>query len=199
MNRDYDVIIVGAGHNGLTAAGYLARAGKKVLVVERNAKVGGMTTSGFMIPEAPNHMVTPCAIEIIYLRQTGVIEDLELAKHGLRMIEPDPPYAYLHPDGSSICLFRDPKRTAEDIARIHPADGKAYLKFMEVLNALYEIGSPMMALDQGRPQPKVLWQMVKALVRNRKLRSELEAITSATSDQVACEWFEHPATIAYLT
>ncbi|KJS08503.1 MAG: beta-carotene ketolase [Gammaproteobacteria bacterium BRH_c0] len=199
MNRDYDVIIIGAGHNGMTAAGYLSRAGKKVLVVERNAKVGGMTTSGFMIPEAPNHMVTPCAIEIIYLRQTGVIEDLELAKHGLRMIEPDPPYAYLHPDGSSICLFRDPKRTAEDIARIHPADGKAYLKFMEVLNALYEIGSPMMALDQGRPQPKVLWQMVKALVRNRKLRSELEAITSSTSDQVACEWFEHPATIAYLT
>ena len=62
MNRDYDVIIIGAGHNGMTAAGYLSRAGKKVLVLERNAKVGGMTSSGFMMPEAPNHMVTPCAI-----------------------------------------------------------------------------------------------------------------------------------------
>lgn len=199
MNRDYDVIIVGAGHNGLTAAGYLARAGKKVLVVERNAKVGGMTTADYMIPEAPQHLVTPCAVEIIYLRQTGVIEDLELAKHGLRMIEPDPPYAYLHPDGTSICLFRDPKRTADDIARIHAGDGKAYLKFMEVLNALFEIGSPIMALDQGRPQPKVLMKLIGALIRNRKLRRELEAIASATSDQVACEWFEHPATIAYLT
>lgn len=199
MNTDYDVIVVGAGHNGLTAACYLARAGQRVLVVERGAKVGGMTSSGFMIPEAPEHLVTPCAVEIIYLRQTGIIEDLELAKHGLKMIEPDPPYAYLHPDGRSIGLFRDMKRTADDISRIHPADGKAYMKFMEILNALYEIGTPIMAMDQGRPQLKVLLQLIGALIRNRKLRRELEAIASATSDQVACEWFEHPATIAYLT
>lgn len=199
MNKDYDVIVVGAGHNGMVAATYLAKEGKKVLLVERNAKVGGMTSSGYMIPEAPQHLVTPCAVEIIYLRQTGIIEDLELAKHGLHMIEPDPPYAYLHPDGTSICLFRDAKRTADDIARIHAGDGKAYLKFMDVLNALYEIGSPIMALDQGRPQPKVLMKLIGALIRNRKLKRELEAIASATSDQVACEWFEHPATLAYLT
>lgn len=199
LPADYDVIVVGAGHNGLTAAAYLARAGKRVLVLERNAKVGGMTSAGYMIPEAPEHLVTPCAIEIIYLRQTGIIEDLELARHGLQMIEPDPPYAYLHSDGRSIGLFRDMRRTADDIARIHPGDGKAYLKFMEVLDALYEIGTPVMALDQSRPQPKVLLQLIGALVRNRKLKRELQAIASATSDQVACEWFEHPATIAYLT
>lgn len=199
MNTDYDVIIVGAGHNGLVSAAYLARAGKRVLVVERNEKVGGMTSSGFMIPEAPNHLVTPCAIEIIYLRQTGIIEELALEKYGLSMIEPDPPYAYLHPDGRSIALFRDMKRTADDIARIHPEDGKAYLKFMEVLDALYEIGTPVMALDQARPQPKQLLKLIAALIRNRKLRRELEAIASATSDQVACEWFQHPATIGYLT
>lgn len=199
MSTDFDVIIIGAGHNGLTAAGYLSRAGKRVLVLEQGAKVGGMTSSGYMIPEAPEHLVTPCAVEIIYLRQTGVIEDLELAKHGLKMIEPDPPYAYLHPDGRSIALFRDKKRTADDIARIHSGDGKAYLKFLEVLDALYEIGTPVMALDQGSPQPKVLLQLIGSLIRNRKLRRELEAIACATSDQVACEWFEHPATIAYLT
>jgi phytoene dehydrogenase-like protein len=199
MTTDFDVIVVGAGHNGLTTATYLAKAGKRVLVVERNAKVGGMTSSGFMIPEAPEHLVTPCAVEIIYLRQTGIIEDLELARHGLQMIEPDPPYAYLHPDGRSIALFRDSKRTADDMARIHPADGKAYLKFMEILDALFEIGSPIMAMDPGRPKVKVLLQLIGALIRNRKLRRELEAIACATSDQVACEWFEHPASIAYLT
>lgn len=56
---DFDVVIVGAGHNGLTAGCYLARNGRRVIVVERGSKVGGMTTSGFMIPEAPQHLVTP--------------------------------------------------------------------------------------------------------------------------------------------
>lgn len=199
MTTDFDVIVVGAGHNGMTAAAYLARSGKRVLVVEQGYKVGGMTSSGNLIAEAPNHIVTPCAMEIIYLRQTGIIEDLELTRHGLQMIDPDPPYAYLHPDGRSIALFRDKQRTADDIARIHPADGKAYMKFIEVLDALFEIGTPIMAMDQGRPKLKVLLQLIRALIRNRKLRRELETVASATSDQVACEWFEHPATIAYLT
>src|SRR3546814_12382060 len=99
----------------MTAAGYLSRAGKRVIVVERSPKVGGMATSGYMIPEAPQHLVTPCAVELLFVRGTGVIEDLELGKHGLRSVDPDPSYVYLHPDGSSIAIFRDPKRTAEDL------------------------------------------------------------------------------------
>src|SRR3546814_5373170 len=66
----------------MTAAGYLSRAGKRVIVVERSPKVGGMATSGYMIPEAPQHLVTPCAVELLFVRGTGVIEDLELGKHG---------------------------------------------------------------------------------------------------------------------
>ncbi|MDB5702455.1 MAG: beta-carotene ketolase, partial [Sphingomonadales bacterium] len=52
MTDPVDVVIIGAGHNGLAAAGYLSRAGKSVVVVERMAKVGGMTSAGYMIPEA---------------------------------------------------------------------------------------------------------------------------------------------------
>src|SRR3546814_349245 len=133
-----DVVIVGAGHNGMTAAGYLSRAGKRVIVVERSPKVGGMATSGYMIPEAPQHLVTPCAVELLFVRGTGVIEDLELGKHGLRSVDPDPSYVYLHPDGSSIAIFRDPKRTAEDMARLNRNDGRAYLKFLQVLDSTEE-------------------------------------------------------------
>lgn len=53
MTEEADVVIVGAGHNGMAAAGYLSRAGKRVIVVERLGKVGGMTSAGYMIPEAP--------------------------------------------------------------------------------------------------------------------------------------------------
>lgn len=198
MNAIRDAVVVGAGHNGMAAAGYLSRAGKSVVVVERMAKVGGMTSAGYMIPEAPDYLVTPCAVELLFARGSGIIEDLELARHGLRTVDPDPSYAYLHPDGSSIALFRDYRRTADDIARIHPADGKQYLKFMEVMDAMMDIGFPIMMAEPGRPDLRNLGKMIKNAVRNVRLKNQLLAISKATADQVACEWFEHPATIALL-
>jgi phytoene dehydrogenase-like protein len=198
MPKDFEVVIVGAGHNGLTAGCYLARAGRRVLVVERSATVGGMTSAGFLIPEAPRHLVTPGAIECIHLRKTGIVEELGLGRHGFRVVEPDPSYAYLDPDGSSIALFRDPRRTAEDIGRLSRGDGRAYLKFMELIDALLDIGSAMTNSDPGRPRPGDLFKLITALVRHRRLRRELTNLASGTADQIACEWFEHPATIGYL-
>src|SRR3546814_9577456 len=98
-----------------------------------------MATSGYMIPEAPQHLVTPCAVELLFVRGTGVIEDLELGKHGLRSVDPDPSYVYLHPDGSSIAIFRDPKRTAEDMARLNRNDGKRSEEHTSELQSLMRI------------------------------------------------------------
>lgn len=64
----YDVVIVGGGHNGLAAACYLAEAGKKVVVIESCTTVGGMASSGYLIPEAPQHLVHPCALDLMSLR-----------------------------------------------------------------------------------------------------------------------------------
>ncbi|WP_422342795.1 phytoene desaturase family protein [Parasphingorhabdus sp.] len=198
MTEIYDAAIIGAGHNGMAAAGYLSRAGKKVVVVERMEKVGGMTSAGYMIPEAPDYLVTPCAVELLFARGSGIIEDLELKRHGLTTVDPDPTYAYLHPDGRSIALFRDYKRTADDIARIHPGDAKQYLNFMEVMDAMMDIGFPIMMAEPGRPELRNIGKIIKNTIRNVKLKDKLLAISKATADQVACEWFEHPATIALL-
>jgi len=199
MDDQIDVVVVGAGHNGMAAAGYLARAGKRVIVVEQLGKVGGMTSSGHMIPEAPQHLVTPCAVELLFVRGTGLIEDFELVRHGLEWVDPDPTYAYLHPDGSSVCLFRDPERTADDMARLDPEDGKSYAKFLELLNALMDIGFPLMQSEPGRPDIGNLTRMIGKAVRNVRLKNELQIMAAGTSDQIACEWFRHPANIALLT
>jgi phytoene dehydrogenase-like protein len=199
MSEECDVLIVGAGHNGLVAGCELARAGRRVTIVERSPKVGGMTSSGYMIPSAPKHMVTPCAVELIFLRFTGLIEKYELAKYGFRTVDPDPSYAYLHPDGSSIAVFRDPRRTAEDMGRLCAADGKAYLEFAKLLQALCDIGQPMMEKDPGHVEPGKLLRIIRAGIRHRRLRSELENLAAGTADQIACEWFEHPASVALLT
>lgn len=199
MNEEVDVVIVGAGHNGMAAAGYLSRAGKKVFVVERLGKVGGMTSAGYMIPEAPQHLVTPCAVELLFVRGTGLIEDLDLVKHGLEWVDPDPTYAYLHPDGSSVCIFRDAERTAEDMARLNRDDGIRYRKFLQLLDALMDIGFPVMQAEPGRPDIGNMSKIIGNAVRNVRLKNELQILAAGTADQIACEWFEHPANIALLT
>src|SRR3546814_4088527 len=118
----------------------------------------------------------PCAVELLFVRGTGVIEDLELGKHGLRSVDPDPSYVYLHPDGSSIAIFRDPKRTAEDMARLNRNDRKAYMKFLQVLDAMAAIGFPLMMAEHGRPGARAIAKMFGGWRRNVKLKAETNAM-----------------------
>ena len=76
-----DVIIVGAGHNGLTAGCYLAKAGKRVLIVEASDRVGGMTATNATLPEAPNHLFNEGAIQLTGIfRKLGVANRVQLVR-----------------------------------------------------------------------------------------------------------------------
>ena len=147
----YDVAIVGGGHNGLSAACYLAQAGKKVLVIEALDKVGGMATSGYVIPGAPQHLVHTCALDLMSLRVHPMMPiELGLDRHGFQPGGDDPGYVYLHPDGHSMVFWRDcgedrrrdPPLSAEGCGRLHRAD--------EGGRRLHRHGDPD---DAGRPCP----------------------------------------------
>ena len=122
MAERYSAIIIGGGHNGLVAANYLARKGNSVLVLERRDFVGGACITEELFP---GFRVSSCAY-ICHLLQEKVINDLELRKHGLEIYEMDPVSFHPLPGGKHLLRWHDDERTAENIARISPADGARY-------------------------------------------------------------------------
>ena len=107
--RDWDAIVVGGGHNGLTAAAYLARAGKSVLVLERREQLGGACTLEQPFPE-PEYLVSPCAY-VVGLLDDGVVEELDLRRHGYDFVVADPNLWCPFPDGTSYAQFLDEERS----------------------------------------------------------------------------------------
>jgi phytoene dehydrogenase-like protein len=120
----YDAIVVGAGHNGLTCACYLARAGLKVLVLEQYAELGGMTITE-EITGAGYHSDIH-ASGFLVAKLCPAFHELDLAGHGLELITPDPNWAHVRSDGGYILVGRDVETTARNMARFSHADAQTW-------------------------------------------------------------------------
>ncbi len=122
------MIVVGGGHNGLTCAGYLAKAGMRVLVLERYTEIGGAVCTEEVIP---GYKIDVGSSAHIMIHLTPVVRDLQLEQHGLEYIDMDPFAFYPLPDGSgAISFYRDIDKTCESIARVCPHDAEAYRRFV---------------------------------------------------------------------
>ena len=191
----YDVAVIGGGHNGLSAACYLAAEGKKVVLIEALEKIGGMASSGYLMPEAPQHLVHPCALDLMSLRAHPMMPlELQLERHGFRQVELSPGYVYLHPDGNSLVFWRDPEMTAAEIRRFSERDASEFLALMKVVFAFIDLATPMMRVDPARKNLRAKLQVLGSLLRNRALRPEIMALMASPAYQVIMERFEHPVT-----
>lgn len=136
MAYDYDAIIVGGGHNGLTCAGYLARAGMRVLVCERRPIVGGAVCTEEVIP---GYKIDVGSSAHIMIHMTPVVRELELERYGLEYIDMDP-WGY-HPllgRPGALAFYRDFNRTYASIEKISPQDAEAYREFVEFWRPINE-------------------------------------------------------------
>lgn len=118
---NYDIIIIGGGHNGLVAACYLAKAGLKTMVLERRDVVGGGTVTAEIHPgfrcSTLAHMAGPLF--------PHVVRDLKLARHGLETINSDIRVLALDLNGQSLAIYNDDERTAAELEKVSPTTPKA--------------------------------------------------------------------------
>ena len=143
--QDYEAIIIGAGHNGLIAAAYLAKAGKKILVLERRPIIGGIAATEEFFP---GFKYSSCA-HLAGSFSNEIIRELDLKKHGLEISPADPLFFAPALDGNSLLLPRAPGKTAEEIGRFSRADAAKFPAFSARLNKL---GSFLNTLN-GLPLP----------------------------------------------
>jgi phytoene dehydrogenase-like protein len=128
----WDVLVIGAGHNGLTAGAMLARAGLSTLVLERREIVGGCCVTEEIAPGCRASTTS----YIASMLRPEVIRELQLAKHGLRMVPCEPALQVALDGGDVLAAWGDAERTAAEIRRFSAADGRAYLAADAELKAL---------------------------------------------------------------
>jgi len=142
MPRSRDIVIIGAGHNGLVAAFYLAQAGFRPLVVERRHQVGGAAITeefhpGFRAPTLA-HSAGPL--------RPNVVRDMQLERHGLEIIAPEVAVASLAPEGRALILYRSLKKTAGELAKFSKTDAGRYPGFHGALKKTSQVISQAFAM-----------------------------------------------------
>jgi phytoene dehydrogenase-like protein len=134
MNESVDALIIGGGHNGLVTAGYLARAGLKVTVLERRPVLGGACVTE---EPWPGYKVSTLSY-LCSLLQTRIIEDLELKRFGYHLYPKDPAFFTAFPDGRHIFFWQEMQKTVEEVAKFSKRDAALYPQYEEELAHLAE-------------------------------------------------------------
>ncbi len=164
----HDVIVVGGGHNGLVAAGLLAKRGLRVVVLERRDVVGGAATTE--TPFGPDFKVTALSY-VVSLMSPTVLRELELERHGYKIF-PQHPYFVAYPDGRYLMMCDDKARRFAEIARFSRADAEEMERWDDWLGRLGEVLGPMLTMVPpriGSRRPRDLMATLAAAWRMRKL------------------------------
>jgi phytoene dehydrogenase-like protein len=140
----YDAVVVGAGHNGLITAAYLAKAGLRTLALERRSRPGGLLATEELAPGVR----APLLADGVGGLQAAVVGDLGLRAHGFHALEPDAVAWAPSTDGTSLTLWRDPVRTATELrARPRPRDAEAFLELDRRVRSLTDFVGRLQASE----------------------------------------------------
>src|SRR6188474_2377805 len=163
----YDAIVIGGGHNGLTAAAYLGKAGRKVLVLERRHVVGGAAVTEEVFP---GFKFSVCSYVVSLLRPE-IIRELDLPRHGLEILPLDGTFTPM-PNGDYLWRVNDHGRTRREIARHSKLDAEAYDEYGKAMIEMAHFVKPILNMTPPDPtslDPRGLASLLSMAQRFRAL------------------------------
>jgi phytoene dehydrogenase-like protein len=191
-SNTYDAVIVGGGHNGLCCAAYLARAGRKVLVLERRHVLGGAAVSEEIYP---GFTYSVCSYVVSLLRPQ-IIRELQLPKHGLQILPLDCAFTP-YPDGRSLARWGDAERTRREIAEFSARDAELYPEFGQAMGHLARFAAPVIEMtppDPTRARPRDLSRLMSLGKHFRSFtgdeRTQIMKLMTMSAADLLDEWFE---------
>src|SRR5690242_13172978 len=162
----YDSVVIGGGHNGLVTAAYLARAGRRVLVLERRELVGGCSVTEEIWP---GYKVSTAAY-LTSLLQERIIEDLDLPRHGYKVDAKDPAFFSVFPDGRHLFMWQDDRKTLEELARFSSRDAEVFPEYERYLERLAQVVEGLLLTTPPEFPPASLGGLLDSLKLAGRLR-----------------------------
>ncbi|HEU5410481.1 MAG TPA: NAD(P)/FAD-dependent oxidoreductase [Candidatus Acidoferrales bacterium] len=192
MAKSYDAIIIGGGHNGLTNAAYLARAGKKVLVLERRYVLGGAAVTEEIIP---GFKFSVCSYVVSLLRPE-IIRDLDLPRHGLEILPLDGTFTPM-PNGDHLWRVNDHAKTRRELVRHSRRDAEAYDEFGKEMVQMCRFVKPLLGMTPPDPTSLSLSGLNKLRFLARRFQSlpaeekyNLVQLMTMSAADFLDQWFE---------
>ena len=188
----YDAIVIGAGHNGLIHAAYLARAGRKVLVLERRHLVGGAAVTEEIFP---GFKYSVCSYVVSLLRPE-IIRELDLTRHGLEILPLDGTLSPM-PSGDYLWRVNDHAKTRREIARHSKVDAEAYEEYGRAMVEMGRFAKPILGMTPPDPLSRDPRALADLLFLGRRFRSlpdsdrynQIQLLTMSAVDFLD-QWFE---------
>jgi phytoene dehydrogenase-like protein len=191
----YDAIVIGGGHNGLVCAAYLARAGKRVLVLERRERVGGAAVSEEVFPGFTFSVYS----YVVSLLRPEIIRDLDLPRHGLQILPLESTLTPL-PNGDSLTQWSDHDQNRRELARHSLRDAEAYDEFGRLMHQMARAVKPILGMIPPDPvslKPRDLRGLAQLSAHLRSLGTRrfhgLYKLLTMSSADYLDEWFETEA------